>query len=120
MLYPDYDFFGNRPQDLSDQSAEVDLITFSSAPMSQGWGFLFAWHADSSRTCVPLVRSLGTEVAEKGGLGGYLFRFVVSICENLAMSPAWWESLMENERAEVAQSANHGLKSSHVCGATTS
>jgi len=37
-----------------------------------------------------------------------LFRFVVSNCENLAISPAWWESLSENQQAEIASSANHG------------
>jgi len=33
---------------------------------------------------------------------------VVSNCENLALSPAWWESLNENQRADVAKFANHG------------
>ena len=57
--------------------------------------------------CVPLMRSLATKVHDDGGLGDLLFRFVISNCENLAMSPAWWESLSENHRAEVAKSANH-------------
>jgi hypothetical protein len=108
LLYPDYDFFGNRLQDLTDQSAEVGLISFSFVPMSQGWGLLFAWHSDSSASCVPLLRSLATEVHDGGDLGDLLFRFVVSNCENLAMSPAWWESLSENQQAEIANSANHG------------
>lgn len=107
-LYPDYDFFGNRLQDLSDQSAERDLISFSFAPMSRGWGVLFAWQSDSSSSCVPLLRSLATVVHDGASLGDSLFRFVVSNCENLALSPAWWESLNENQRADVAKFANHG------------
>lgn len=108
LLYPDYDFMGRRLQDLSDHTSELDLITFSFAPMSQGWCFLFAWHVDSSQNCVPLIRSLATVAHESGALGNSLFRFVVSSCENLAMSPVWWESLTDEQRAEVTRSANHG------------
>lgn len=108
LLYPDFDFIGRRLQDLGNHTSELDLITFSFAPMSEGWCFLFAWHEDSSETCVPLIRSLATVADESGGLGDPLFRFVVSSCENLAMSPAWWESLTDGQRSEITKSANHG------------
>lgn len=107
LLSPDFDFFGNQLQDLSDQNRELDLITFSFAPMSQGWAVLFAWHSDSSGSCVPLIRSLATKVHDHGGLGDLLFRFVISNCENLAISPTWWKSLSEDQREEITNSANH-------------
>lgn len=107
LLYPDFDFLGNQLQDLSDHNGELDLITFSFAPMSQGWALLFAWHCDSSQSCVPLIRSLATRVYDDDGLGDLLFRFVISNCENLAISPTWWESLTEDQRGEITNSANH-------------
>jgi len=108
LLYPDHDFMGRKLQDLSDHTSDVDLITFSFARMSQGWCFLFAWHVDSTQTCVPLIRSLATVAHECGALANSLFRFAVSSCENLAMSPVWWESLTDEQRADVTRSANHG------------
>jgi len=107
LLSPDFDFLGNQLQDLSDRDGELDLITFSFAPMSQGWACLFAWLTDSSQSCVPLMRSLATRVHDDGGLGDLLFRFVISNCENLAISPTWWESLTEDQREEITKSANH-------------
>jgi hypothetical protein len=87
----------------------MDLITFSFAPMSQGWACLFAWHVDSAESCVPLMRSLATRVYEGGDLGALLFSFVMSNCENVAISPSWWESLTENRRGQITKSANHGV-----------
>jgi hypothetical protein len=107
LLYPDFDFLGNQLQDLSNQNGELDLITFSFAPMSQGWAVLFAWHSASSRSCVSLMKSLATKVHDDGGLGDLLFRFVTSNCENLAYSPTWWDSLSEDQRGEITNTANH-------------
>ena len=110
LLCPDYDFLGRPLQDLSNHRLERDLVTFSFAPMSDGWGFLLAWYDDSSKTCMPLVRSLATQVSDGGNLGDSLFRFVVSSSENLAMSPIWWESLSISQRSEIEQAASYGIK----------
>lgn len=110
LLFPDYDFLGTVLQDLTDQSLERNLITFSFAPMSDGWAFLLAWHEDSSKTCVPLVRSLATQVSDGGNLGDFLFRFVLASCENLAMSPTWWEARSKTQRAEIEHLAAYGIK----------
>jgi hypothetical protein len=106
-LFPEYDFRGSKLQDLSPHDCELDLITFSFAPMSEGWGLLFAWHSDSSESCVPLMRSLATSGFEDGSYGDLLLRFVVANCENLAISPMWWESLNEHQRAEITKCANN-------------
>jgi hypothetical protein len=110
LLFPDYDFLGNPLQDLSDHRLERHLVAFSFAPMSDGWGFLVAWHEDNSETCIPLVKSLATQISDGGNLGDFLFRFVVSSSENLAMSPTWWESLSESQRADIEQAASYGIK----------
>lgn len=98
LFYPDKDFRGRKLQDLGDEASSLDLITFCSAPMNTGWGFLFSWHKNSSSVCVELMRSLAIVVHDNGVLSDYLFRLVISNCENIAISPSWWESLPDKHR----------------------
>jgi hypothetical protein len=107
VFYPDCDFTGRQVQDLSDHSSALDMIAFSFGPMEPGWGILFAWHSDCSTTCGAFMRSLATVVHEGGNPGDYLFRLVISNCENMAMRPQWWESLTEQQRSEIAMSASY-------------
>ncbi|ENV32726.1 hypothetical protein [Acinetobacter gerneri] len=44
LIYPDFDFQNNLLQDLGDLENDKDLITYFSAPMNGGWGYVFAWH----------------------------------------------------------------------------
>jgi hypothetical protein len=106
LFWPDYDFLGRRLQDLSDLRATLDLLTFSFVPMFHGWGILFAWHSRSSNACVPFMRSLATRIHEGGRAGDFLFRLVISNCENMAMRPQWWESLIELDRIAVEKAAS--------------
>jgi len=107
LFYPDYDFLGYRLQDLGDHKSLLDLITFSSAPMNDGWGYLFAWHSRSSKACIAFMRSLATVVHEKGSLEDCLFRLVVSNCENMAISPKWWKSLPENDKNRMSETISN-------------
>jgi hypothetical protein len=107
VFFPEFDFRGTQLQDLGDHSSTLDLISFSFGPMEDGWGLLFAWHADCSKTCVPFMESLATVIHEGGNPGDSLFRFVVSNCENIAMRPQWWESLTEQQRNEIAMTATY-------------
>ncbi len=93
LFYPEYDFLGNLLQDLGNHKLTLDLITFCSAKLSNGWGFLFAWNKSSSPICTQFMQSLATITHENGKLHEYLFRLVISNCENVAISPSWWESL---------------------------
>jgi len=34
-------------------------------------------------------------------LGDFLFRLVVSNCENIAISPEWWEQLDESQKEQI-------------------
>lgn len=102
VLYPEFDFLGRPLQDLADHSRQTDLITFSSAKTSQGWGFLFAWHKSSTKTCSAFIRSFATKChVHKSNGGDEMFRLVISNCENLAISPAWWDGLTPERQHEV-------------------
>ncbi len=108
LFFPDFDFLGRQLQDLSDHSTTLDLLTFSFVPMDQGWGILFAWLSESSGACAPFMKSLATRIYEDRKLGDYLFRLVISNCENMAIRPQWWESLAEQARIEIAEAASYG------------
>ena len=107
LFYPDFDFLGRQLQDLSDHSVTLDLLTFSFAPMTDGWGILFAWHSESSGACVPFMKSLATRIYEDSRPGDHLFRLVISNCENMAMCPQWWETLPAPARIAIEKAASY-------------
>lgn len=102
LLYPDFDFMGRLLQNLGDHESQLQLITFCSAPMINGWGYLFAWHNTSSSICTDYMRSLATKMHEGHKLSDFLFRMVILNCENCAISPEWWASLSEKQREQIS------------------
>lgn len=106
LFYPVFDFMGRCLQDLSDHKTELELITFCSAPMASGWGFLFSWHVSNSKVCVDFMRSLATMVCKDRKLEDMLFRLVISNCENHAISPEWWENLSDTHQKEIIERAS--------------
>jgi hypothetical protein len=102
LFYPDFDFIGRILQNLGDHKSDLELLTFCSAPMEDGWAFLFAWHETSSNVCVAFMRSLATMIHNSSDLlRDYLFRLVMTNCENIAISPKWWEYLSEDKKGEI-------------------
>lgn len=111
LFYPDFDFLGRELQNLADQTKELQLITFCSAPTENGWAYIFAWHETSSTVCIEFMRSLETMIhRNKNSLSDYLFRLVMKNCENLAIAPNWWDNLDEEKKEiitdKVASNAN--------------
>jgi hypothetical protein len=106
LFFPDFDFIGERLQNLGDRARKPDLLTFSFAPLESGWAVLFAWHSDSSKTCAPFMSSLANRIhADTTALGDHLFRLVISCCENVAIAPRWWEHLPEVARLAIQEAA---------------
>ena len=102
IFFPDYDFMGRQLQNLGDHSSDLELITICSAPMDCGWGFLFAWHVTSSSVCVDFMRSLATMIHNNDNvLGDFLFRLAITNCENIAISPKWWERLLDDQKEQI-------------------
>ena len=102
IFYPDFDFLGRQLQNLGDQSRDLQLITFCSAPKEDGSAYLFAWHEASSKVCVEFMKSLATMIYEDSdSLTDYLFRLVMTNCENLAISPKWWEKLDGDKKEKI-------------------
>lgn len=110
LLYPDFDFMGRQLQNLANHEEQLQLITFCSAPMINGWGYLFAWHKSSSSICKEYMSSLATMMHEGHNVSDFLFRMVILNCENCAISPEWWESLSEKQREDISSA---GVSNAH-------
>ena len=106
LIYPDFDFMGRQLQNLADYNQKLDLITFCSAPLNNGWGYFFAWHNSSDRVCDEFMRSLATKMYDGEDLGDMLFRLLISCCENHAISPKWWDSLSSKQVEEITERAS--------------
>jgi len=103
LLYPDYDFSGAVLQSLGNWSAPLDLITFFTAPTSDGWAFTFCWHASSNRTCTSFVQSLASRVANGEKIEDALLRFSFSCCENHAFRISWWDKLDVDAKRDLLE-----------------
>jgi len=103
QLYPDFDFMGKCVQDLGDWTSPLDLLTFFTAPTSDGWAFGFAWHVSSNRSCVPFIQSLASRVSGGERTEDALLRFVFSCCENHAFRISWWDRLSEHAQQAVVE-----------------
>ena len=107
LFFPDFDFMGRQLQNLGNHNSDLQLITMCSTPLDCGWGFLFAWHVTSSNVCVDFMRSLATMMHNNDNtLGDSLFRLVMTNCENLAISPKWWERLPEDQKEQITSKAS--------------
>lgn len=103
LIYPDFDFMGNQLQDLADTQAQLSLVTACSAPMSNGWGYLIAWHTEGGAVGDTFIQSLAEVINSSQCVEDALFRFIISSCENHAFSPLWWESINSYHQEAITQ-----------------
>ena len=99
ITFPDFDFDGKPLQRIGRPSEQLQLLTYCSAPMEKGWGFLFAWHKRSTRICRLLMKSLNHRESP-AQLADALFRLVFS-CENHAIAPSWWQNVPVQSKKDI-------------------
>lgn len=93
---PEFDFKGNRLQDLADLDVTFDLITYSSLASGDKGFFLFSWLKENMN-CFKFVKSL-KEIGQNK-IPNSIVRMLFQHSENLFLRPAWWESLDDNPKA---------------------
>lgn len=101
ISYPDFDFLGNKLQDLVSNDF-AHMITFCSAPTEKGWSYVFTWHKSSNKVADRFLRSLATIAYERTGLEDHLFRLIFT-CDNFAINPTWWENLSSKSASEILE-----------------
>lgn len=106
LIYPDFDFPGRKLQNIKENTTNLDLITFFTAPTVDGWAFGFAWHSSSSTTCVPFIRSLAQLLHLGNKLEDALLRLTLSTCENHAIRISWWDNLDKTSKSAAISRMN--------------
>jgi hypothetical protein len=101
VIYPDYDFLGRPIQDLLQAAQIIDLATYFTAPMHDGWALVFAWHPSSDQACLKLTRSLADAITRGARPEDALFRFAFTTSENHAVRISWWDGLSDEKRRAI-------------------
>ena len=107
LLFPHFDFNGRILQDIGNLNIELELLTFCSAPLKNGWGYLLAWHDSSSNTAKKMIDSLNNGKKETTIID-CLFRLALN-AENIAISPSWWESINNEEKEQILNVVSNAL-----------
>lgn len=105
-IFPVFDFDGHQLQDLSDVSYCPNVIFFSvfSADGS-GW-FVCSWLKESAQASTALVSSFDRlEDREKPNA---IVRFLFELCENIYLSPPWWEQLPDDTKRTLFERTYSG------------
>lgn len=104
VINPKFDFNGNHIQQLSLKSkAEPSHLLFSTAPMNSGWGLIFLWHKNDNDHCVQFIKSLINQPTAI--YADCIFRFIISTCDNYAISPKWYDSQTKNNKEKILNKA---------------
>jgi len=98
---PDWDFNGDRIQDLYDLSTPAqDTVLSLLASEGRGCAF-FSWLAHEERACAKLVHSLLELGREQ--ITHAIVRLVLSSFENQFWRPDWWEALAQDKQDVLIQ-----------------
>jgi len=116
-IFPEQDFEGNQLQDLYNLDRTPHLLNFTSFSSEKRGFIVFSWLAESDPTCFPFIHSL-TRISPERTTDAVI-RFFFEFCENLHISPEWWESLADTKRNSlinrVAASMNADLHRKPGC-----
>ena len=103
---PERDFDGRSLQDMTDLNSVADLMTVSSFFGGQWGHIVLAWLIQDDSACRRLVESLDSRADED--IASALVALLFEYCENLYMSPTWWDqfSAAEQGRLELQMRAS--------------
>ncbi|QDU09612.1 YecA family protein [Gimesia aquarii] len=98
--FPMFDFSGNQLQRLLEPNKLPDHVTFSIIATDTGGAFIFSWLGNLlCPEC--LVKSL--HKLPDAAIGDAVVRYAFEYCENLYMSPTWWDGLDETSKMALCR-----------------
>jgi hypothetical protein len=92
---PEWDFDGNRLQDLS-WIAPFQAICFSAWAKSDCSTAVFCWHDSSAGICEPFIDSL--RKSDPSRLANRIISMAFEHSENVVFSENWWKAISESDR----------------------
>ena len=104
-IFPVQDFNGVELQELGHPDKIPDLLCFSSFYSKEQQGVMaFSWLSQHSLSCRRLIDSL--KVIPDESITEALLRFIFESCENLHISPTWWENIPHRSRTAFIERFN--------------
>ena len=102
-LTPEFDFAGNRLQNLKDTTRNMEMLTYSLIGSADGGAAVFCWIGDLiavEKFCTSLLTIPETQLPHR------LVQFSLEYFENVYWSPDWWDSLDEETRHALVDRMN--------------
>ena len=104
-IFPVQDFDGVELQELGHPDRIPELLCFSSFFSKERQGVMaFSWlsqQGDSSRRLIDSLKQIPDLFITEA-----LLRFIFEYCENLHISPTWWESISHRSRVALIERLN--------------
>ena len=98
-VLPEQDFDGNVLQDLGDLNRTMDTLTFTSFYGRNHGVVVFSWLLDSDESCWAFIKSL--MAIPEDLVTAALLRLFFEYCENLHISPNWWDGLSKRRQTAL-------------------
>lgn len=98
-FYPDFDFEGNRIQNLADMSKISSIISLSIITTDYGGAVVLSWVRKDSVPCNKLINTLN-KIPDNNKINAILILMLTSI-ENVYFSPIWWENLNDEDQKKL-------------------
>lgn len=116
-IFPEQDFAGNQLQNVGDLNITPHLLNFTSFYSGDHGLIVFIWLRECDPTCQQFISSLRALSLDR--ITDAFIRFFFEFCENLHISPEWWESLADDKKNalinRLASSANPELARNSGC-----
>jgi len=99
-LQPEYDFAGNLLQDFADTDSFLDVATFSIITTTTGGAIVFGWMGgeNAGKRLADSLLDLPEQL-----IPHTIVRFTFEYCENIYMSPDWWDKLDAIAKASLVR-----------------
>ena len=96
---PDFDFNGNRIQDLMELEEIPDIISLTSFFDGSKGRIVFSWLENSHQSCKMLLESFLNKPEHE--LAKYVVQYMFNNFENVFVAPEWWEELKDVTKDEI-------------------
>lgn len=120
---PGFSLSGQPLQDISDLSARIFPLQHNVFCHEKGGAAVFTWRSEAD----PIARQFVEELdrLDDRVVTNVLVHFLFGVCENLAISPTWWEGLTPSQQDSLVERfslaiSQHALPDPNCIPASTS
>lgn len=107
-LFPEFSFDAQLICDLSDLSAQFDILAFNLIAVNNHGAAVFTWHGVESKNLIFINSLRGLSDDE---IPHALVRFIFEHFENVIIRPSWWTSLSNEDRTRILNRWKTGVDS---------